>query len=177
MERHLGRIEPQAGHWGFEREGTRLQILAFRGRPRRGATTLCSLGLSHHELCSPTGHVRQELLVACADQFANDRLARLLPCAADYALVGHTALVPGQVLGPAGPLLPGSDFQALLCLQPFLHAEALFLCRETEPPTEFLWLVPIVPGEAREVASSGVGPLLERWDRDGVDLLDWTRRA
>ena len=30
--------------------------------------TLGSLGLWHHELCSPTGHVRQELVLAYEDR-------------------------------------------------------------------------------------------------------------
>src|SRR5262249_53267234 len=130
---------------------------------------------SHHALCSPRGRVRQELLLACWDRFVNRRLAGLLPLAANDALERHTALLPGQVLGPGGPLIAGSGLRALLCLDPLVYPETLGLCRDTQPPTQFLWLVPISEPEARAVESAGVRPLLDRWETAGVDLLDWDR--
>jgi hypothetical protein len=176
IERHLGVIDPQAGHWDWDhREGGLLQVIAFRDKPLPGATTLCLLGLSHHELCSPQGHVRQELLLACSDRFVNRRLAGLLPFVANDALEGHTALLHGQVLGPGEPLIPGSGLRALLCLDPFLYPKTLGLCRETQPPTEFIWLVPISEPEVKAVEGEGVDQLWERWQTEGVELLDWFR--
>jgi hypothetical protein len=176
IEAHLGLIDPRVGLWGWDhRGGTRLDVHAFRDRPLAGATTLCSFGLSEHEVCSPHGHVRQELLLACWDRFVTPRLADLAAIAANEALEGHTALLHGQVLGPAGPLIPGSELRALLCLEPFLYPDTLAVCRDTEPPTEFIWLIPISEAEAREVASAGARRLMDRWEAEEVQLLDWAR--
>jgi hypothetical protein len=175
VETHLGLIDPAVGYWAWNRaDGSCLQLVAFRNQPRAGATSLCSLGLGHHQFCSPRGHVRQELILTCWDRFVSDDLARLVPVAADYALDGHVALSPGRVLGPAGPLITGSGLQALLCLEPFLHHASFAVCTDTQPATELIWLVPISVDEARE-AANGHGVLLSRWEQEGVDLLDWYR--
>jgi hypothetical protein len=177
IEAHLGLIDPQVGLWGWDHRdtGTRLDVHGFRDSPLAGATTLCSTGLSCHELCSPRGHVRQELLLACWDRFVSRRLAGLLAIAASQALQERAALLHGQVLGPSGPLIPGSELQALLCLEPFLFPKTLTVCRDTRPPTDFIWLVPISEPEALEVASAGVSQLIDRWEAEGVQLLDWAR--
>src|SRR5579884_2452683 len=141
IEDHLGLIDPRAGAWRFEQNNVRLQVVAFRGHPRPGATTLCSLGLGWHELCSPAGHVRQELLLACLDRFLSERLAALLAWVAMDVAARHIALRPGQVYAPAGSLLAGSELAAFVCLEPLIYPPALALCRETEPPTELLWVV------------------------------------
>jgi hypothetical protein len=175
IEAHLGRIDPAVGTWRWRRRGRSTLQAAFRDRPRPGAVTVCSLGVGHHALCSTRGHVRQELLLACWGRFLSAELAGLLTAAAGYALEPHVALSPGQVLGPAGPLIPGSGLEALLCLEPRLHPATLAVCAATEPPTEFVWLVPVTPAEGREAAEGFVSELLARWERDRVDLLDWQR--
>jgi hypothetical protein len=169
-------IDPAVGAWSYRQTGRdTIQAVAFRDHPRREAVTVCSLGLGHHTLCSTRGHVRQELLVACWDDQLVPQLVSLLPIVA-WDLIGrHVALSHGQVLGPAGPLIPGSGLEALLCLEPFLHPDSFAVCEATDPPTEFLWLVPVTPVEGEEAAAGGVSELLTRWERDGVDLLDWQR--
>jgi len=176
VESHLGLIDPKAGVWGWDHaDGTLLQVAAFRDRPRKGATALCSLGLSHHQLCSPRGHVRQELFVSCLDRFVSRRLAGILPVAAQYALEQHTALRAWQVLGPAGTLLPDSVLEALLCLEPLLFPESFAICQDTNPRTEFVWLVPISRWEVAEVQAGRGEQLLTRWERGETDILDWDR--
>jgi hypothetical protein len=176
IETYLGLVDPKAGHWRWDHaDGTLLQAVAFRDRPRKGAMTLCGLGLGHHQFHSPRGPVRQELLVSCWDRFVSARLAGILPIAAQYALDQHAALQPWQVLGPAGPLIPGSALEALLCLQPLLFPESFAVCRDTNPPTEFVWLAPISRQEVADVRSGRGEELLARWERGEVDILDWGR--
>jgi Suppressor of fused protein (SUFU) len=176
LETYLGTIDPKAGYWGWDRsDGVALQGIAFRDQPRVGATTIVSLRLGHHELCSPRGHVRQELLLACWDEFVCARVAQLLPVVADYALNEHLAYAPGQVCELVEPLLPDSQFDTLLCVRPFLFPQAFAVCEETDPRTEFIWLVPVTPAEAREAAEGFTDELIARWRADRVDLLDWHR--
>jgi Suppressor of fused protein (SUFU) len=176
IESQLGLIDPKVGHWGWNHaDGTRLQVVAFRNKPVSGATTLCTLGLSRHELCSPQGHVRQELVMSCWDRFVSARLAGLFPVAAEHALETHTALQPWHILGPSGPLLPDISLQALLCREPLGFPSSFAVCEETQPPTEFVWLIPISAEEAAEVKTGQRREVLTRWQEEEFDILDWGR--
>jgi len=176
IESLLGRIDPEVGcwHWTF-RDGSTLAGAAFRDHPHAGATTVCSVGLGRHTLCSTRGHIHQEVLLACWHRYLSERLTKLVALVAEDVLASHIALSPGRVLGPAGPLIPNSGLEALLCLEPRLHGAALGVCGNTQPVTEFVWLVPITPAEAQEVSASGYEELFARWEWENVDLLDWHR--
>src|SRR5262249_29834116 len=149
VEAHLGMIDSGAGYWRFPVGGYWLQVVAFRNQPRPGAVTLCSLGLWHHELWSPTGQVRQELVLACEERLAADgRLACLLPCVGEAVLANRVALAPGQIFGPMGPVIAEvSPLEWLLCLAPRPFARSFAVWKGTEPLTQFVWLVPISAGE------------------------------
>src|SRR3954470_18531470 len=106
IEAHLGMIDSSAGYWRFPVGGYWLQVMAFRNQPRRGVTTLCSLGLWNHELPSSGGNVRQELVLTAHEKLAADgRLACVFPSIAEAILANHAAMVEGQVFGPFGPVL------------------------------------------------------------------------
>jgi hypothetical protein len=179
VEAHFGRIDPNAGYWRFPLGGYWLQVVAFRDQPRLGAITLCSLGLWHHELCSPAGAVRQEMVLACEDRLAADgRLACLFPCVAETVLASRVALAPGQVFGPLGPVIAEvSPLECLLCLLPRPFPPSFAICEGTEPLTHFTWLVPISAKEAGEVRGGNLASLERRWEKAGVDLLDWHRKT
>jgi hypothetical protein len=179
VEAHFGSIDPGAGYWRFPLGGYWLQVVAFRDQPRPGAITLCSLGLWHHELRSPTGQARQEVVLACEDRLAADgRLACLFPCVGEAVLTSRAALAPGQVFGPLGPVIAEvSPLEWLLCLPPRPFLPSFAVCKGTEPPTHFTWLVPILAEEAGEVRGGNLASLERRWEKEGVDLLDWHRKA
>jgi hypothetical protein len=179
IEAHFGRINPGLGYWRFPLGGYWLQVVAYRDQPRRGAATLCSLGLFHHELCSPTGQVRQEVVLACDARLAADgRLACVVPCVAEAVLANRVALVPGQVFGPMGPVIAEvSPLDWLLCLPPKPFPRSFAVCERTDPRTHFTWLVPISADEAAEIRDSNLTSLEHRWEAGRVDLLDWHRKA
>jgi hypothetical protein len=179
VEAHLGQIDPSAGYWRFPLGGYWLQVVAFRNQPRRGAVTLCSLGLWHHELGSHAGQVRQEVVLACEDRLAADgRLACLFPCVGEAILTSRVALAPGQIFGPLGPIIAEvSPLDWLLCLPPRPFPNSFAVCAGTQPPTDFTWLVPISADEAEMVRAGNLAALEDRWEKEGVDLLDWHREA
>jgi hypothetical protein len=176
IETYLGRIDPTAGYWRWSHSGgDMLQLLCFPECPQTGAKTICTLGLGRHEFCSPKGHTRQELLLAAHDRFICDELAATVASLAMRALEAHVALKFGEVFGPAGPLLPGSTLEAMLCLPPDPYPPSFAVCLETNSPTKFLRLMPISADEASEVRQSGTFNLLRRWKSDGTNLLDLAR--
>jgi hypothetical protein len=178
IEAHLGRMEPLNGYWRWDRtDGPPLQIIAFPDQPRPGAKTLCTLGLSKHELCSQVGHVRQELLMTAWDRFVTKELAATLAIVGTRILDAHWSFETGEVMGPAGSLLPGSELEAILCLPPDPFPTGLATCAVTEPATHFSWLVPISANEAREVNNCGIEQLLLRWKRNETDVLDLYRKG
>lgn len=154
-------------------------MVAFRDHPRPGAITLCSLGLWQHELCSPAGHVRHEVVLACEGRLAADGwLACLFPCVGEAVLTSRVALAHGQILGPLGPVIAEvSPMEWLVCLPPRPFPPSFANCEGTEPLTNFTWLVPILAEEAGEVRAGNLASLERRWEKEGVDLLDWHRKA
>jgi hypothetical protein len=179
LEAHFGRIDSSVGYWRFPLGGQWLQVVAYRDQPRPGTITLCSLGLFHHELCSPTGHVRQELVLACETGLAADgRLASLFPCVGEAVLANRMPLVPGQIFGPLGPVIAEvSPLEWLMCLPPRPFPQSFAVCEGTDPVTHFTWLVPISVDEAEEVRDNNLASLEHRWGESGVDLLDWQRSS
>lgn len=179
VEAHLGRIDPGAGYWRFPLGGSWLQVVAFRNRPRRGAITLCSLGLWHYELASPAGLVRQEVVLTCEKRLAADgRLACVFPCVAEAILTSRVAPAPGQIFGPLGSVIAEiSPLDWLLCLPPEPFPPSFAVCNRTEPPIHFTWLVPISAEEAGTVREGNLASLQHNWERERVDLLDWHRKA
>lgn len=177
VETHMGTIDPSAGYWRFPVGRHWLQVVAFRSQPRPGLTTLCSLGLWHHELTAAGGPVRQELMLACEDSMmADGRLACLFPSIAEAVLASHVALPTDQVLGPFGDVMAEiCATEWLLCREPRPFPPAFAVCAETASPTHFVWLVPISADEASQIGHGGLREVEQGWEMQGVDPLDWQR--
>jgi hypothetical protein len=177
VETHMGTIDPRAGYWRFPVGRHWLQVVAFRDQPRPGVTTLCTLGLWHHELAADHGPVRQELMLACENRMVSDgRLACLFPSIAEAVLATHEALPAGRVLGPFGPVMAEvCETEWLLCTEPRPFPPAFAVCAETACPTHFVWLVPISDDEAEQVGHGGFREVELGWEQAGVDPLDWQR--
>ena len=176
IEHALGQIDPSNGYWRWnDRKGIALQIVCFTNCPEPGAKTLCTIGLSHHELRAPDGSTRQELVLAARDRYVCDELAATLASIGLKALDSHSAFSIGNVFGPAGPLLRNVTVTAILCVPPHEYPSEFAVCSETNPPTHFLRLLPVTEQEALEAKNHGVAEMLSKCQVDGTDLLDLGR--
>lgn len=177
VETHMGTIDPRAGYWRFPVGEYWLQVVAFRKQPRPGVTTLCTLGLWHHELAAADGPMRQELMLACDDCMIGDgRMACLFPSIAGAILASGEALPAGRVVGPFGPVMAElCATEWLLCKEPLPFPPAFAVCAETASPTHFVWLVPVSAEEAERIGHGGLREVELDWERQGVDPLDWQR--
>jgi len=100
--------------------------------------------------------------------------ANLLAVAHDL-LDSHRALLRGEVVGPAGPIVPGSVLEAYYCAIPVYFSDSLATFRRTVPGTVIVWLVPISHAEAHYVWQHGWSQFEDLLVAHDPDLLDVMR--
>jgi hypothetical protein len=154
LERFLGEM---AIGWNQDPEGRRLpfQVVRFPDWHKPEVAILTTLGLSHHELSRTDGSTRQELLLAVDSRFGNLRSVQLLVVVGEMLLKAHEALALGDVIRGAGDILDRGEKTALYAATPTFLPDDFAVFVASEPPTEFVWLVPITGGEADLVDSHG----------------------
>ena len=172
LEGHLGSME---GGWSKEVHGKPLpfKVVRFRNQPQPGISTYSSLGLSSALLDLSDGRrVRQELLFAAYERSDESNIPGLITLVGRDLLESGKALLRGQVLGPAGPLLPDSSLDALYSAIPVVFPRPLRVCASTDPATVFVWLIPIARDEAELVRTSGWNRFEEILEEADPDLFD-----
>jgi hypothetical protein len=172
VEQHIGRISR-----GSELSSDRgIQAVIVDGHPTLDATSYLTLGLSNHVLTGPSGRqFRQELLGASYTRFAElNPDANLLTVAHDL-LQAQRAASRGEVIGPAGPVVPGSSLEAYYCSLPAYFSGELTGFRGSVPATTFIWLVPISHAEAHYVWEHGWSKFEDLLVERDPDLLDLMR--
>ena len=131
-------------------------LLRVDNAPSDGATTLVTAGLgdlAHHRL-------NEELVVACWADGPVDDLALVLEFLVRQLADGREPLLYGDVVGPAGSLVPGSPIEAVYVCEPtyFRQEFSRFVSGEGyEIRTR--WLVPIHADEAFAVEAKGAALL------------------
>ena len=152
LESYLGTIERG---WGE----LKLQVAKFAGAPDKGVSTFCTLGLSRTPLPMRDGRlVRQELLMSVAARYQDSAVAGFLLAFSEYVLSKNRALLRGDVVGPAAPLIPGVLASAVYCAMPVFFPDEFATFRGSDPPTVLVWLVPQPAAEAEFARRVG-------WDR------------
>lgn len=173
MEKHLG---PVIAGWQLPHPSGRVFIVKFDDRPVEGAVTYATLGLSEVVLHQHDGpEIRQELIFCCWAQETDDEAVALLKVIASDVLDSEHAFEHGQLLGPAGPLLPNATTEALLCTAPVYFPEELHELRDTNPPVLFVWLLPATKREAAFIARRGWPAFEDALEKADPDLLDLRR--
>lgn len=175
IERFLGRMR---GGWTHDDTGRRLpvSVAQFSGQPRRGATTLVTLGLSNHVLQQPDGGIRQELVFSCWERSGLRNAPGMLTHLGDYAIRRHTAFLRGEWEVYQSPLLDGTNlFGFFLGIPKGFPREFLFNTELYEEPLVFVQLFPITAAEAQLRDLKGEEALMEKLVN--ADLLDLGRRS
>jgi hypothetical protein len=156
----------------LDRVGHLMGMLSFDNRPCPGASTLMTTGLSElawHQL-------DQELLM-CLWTAEISTEAQLLLAAVARALAGGLEpLRQGDVLPPAGPLLPGTRMEALYVCGPRYFPEEMATLRlPAGRVVRLLWLIPIHESEAKFVAAEGASAFEAELVKHDPDLLSLAR--
>jgi hypothetical protein len=93
------------------------------------------------------------------------------------ALNGNRALLRGEVLGPQGPLLPGSLMEALYVGIPVYFPDEFGSCAVGGDSVVIAWLIPISKSEATYVADHGWPAFEKRLVEIDPDLTDVFRSS
>ena len=164
-ERYLGEI---ARGWSDEKQTHRIQIVSFECQPVLGVRTYASLGLSRQIVDLPGNRqIRQELLMSANDEFSAAAVAGLVLSLAEKVVGRGKALLRGEVIGPATPVVAGSTLTAIYVTNPSPFEKALTEFNSEFPPTVFAYLVPITGAEATLVREQGW-----RWFEDQLEQQD-----
>jgi hypothetical protein len=175
VESILGRID--AG-WSDEESESGIVVVRARDQPDKGASTYVTLGLSRHVLAMGAGHeVRQELVFAADHRVEGGHIAAFLQSFAEFVVGEHRALLRGEVIGPSEPVLPGTRLNAVYAAMPVLHDERLRILEGTQPPTVFVWVVPLHEEEAGFVREHGWEAFEDRLEAAEVELCDLDRES
>ena len=155
-----------------------VQVAVVEDQPVGGAQAYVTLGLSNHVFGSASQReFRMELLGASARRFEAFRPERHLLTIAHDLLDAHRAVLRGEVIGPRGPIVPGSVLEAYYCALPVYFRDGLATFRGTVPGTVIVWLVPISHAEAHFVWEHGWQRFEEMLDARDPDLLDLGRSS
>jgi hypothetical protein len=177
LEGQLGSID---GGWSETVSGERLlfKVLRFVDVPMAGGSTFATFGMSDVELALPSGKgVRQELLFSCHRAGHAKPIPGLLHVVGEDLLRAGRALARGDVIGPAGPLFPGSSLTALYSSTPVVFPESLHVWVGSTPATVFVWLIPITSPEAKLVRDLGWSKFEDLLESRDPDLFDLNRTS
>jgi hypothetical protein len=152
----------------------RLTIEEFENKPCQGAATLVTSGLAN-QLTGGTCH-QHELLVSCYPQFVTGDLVKLIGAIGTQVLQSHHPLSRGDILGPAGSLLPGLAMEALyVCPPTYFDNDFSRILISDDLDIHILWLIPLHRTEVAWVKKRGFSDFESLLEEKDPDLLDWAR--
>jgi hypothetical protein len=176
FERVLGPIHTG---WSVDPDGAPMafQIVRFTGGADTDSVGYSTLGLSRYPLSSPTSGraIRQELFMLASDSLSPDRFVSLLLQVGSMALRGRRALLRGDVIGPAGAIVPESNLTALYVTMPVYFPDEFATFAGEDGEVVIAWLVPISTREADFVSRRGWDAFEDKLVEQDLDLVDFAR--
>jgi hypothetical protein len=142
-----------------------------------GWVAFMTIGLSAHRLRSRVSEktIRQELLILVPPTHRDGPLPGILQQVGNMALDSHHALLRGDVVGPYGKLLDGTDMEALYVAPPTIFPDDFAVYEGSAGDVVIAWLIPIHHSEAHFVHRNGWSKFENRLLAADPDLLDVRR--
>ncbi|MEU5260412.1 suppressor of fused domain protein [Amycolatopsis sp. NPDC021455] len=177
LEARLGLI---TGGWSKDEEGRprEFRVAAFAEGVIPGARSFSTIGLSRHDLVSPRSgrKLRLELVAGERGGPGAEYLPGLVGQVADELLASHRALLRGDVVGPRGPLVPGSRMEAWYAAAPVYYDDGFAgVDLDDGNRAAIVWLVPISRREAEFVSANGRREFENELIKHDPDLLNLHR--
>jgi hypothetical protein len=175
LESYLG---PMSGGWSNNADGDNMpfQIAKFRSDGRCFFTTL---GLAHIHLHSAESGkgIHHELLVIVDESQEALFFPSILEQLAIMSIDSGHAFLRGQVVGPAGPIVPGSVMEAFYVAMPVYLPDSFATYSSGEGDVVIAWLVPTSAAEAASVREAGWNAFEDRLVTDNPALDDLYRAS
>jgi hypothetical protein len=177
FEKGLGQIEVG---WSVDADGRRMpfQIVRFPQGSGPGTISFATLGLGRYPLTSPDPdiEIRHELLMLAPESLRDGVLPSLIQQVGEETIHSQRPLLRGDVIGPRGPLIPGSQMEALYVTLPVYFPDEFATCEEDDHTIVIAWLVPISAGEAHYIVHHGWADFEDRLVEQDPDLTDFGRQ-
>ncbi|MBW8761509.1 MAG: suppressor of fused domain protein [Microbacterium sp.] len=181
VEHFEGTLGPIGYEWSVDPDGVKMpfQIVRFTGGSDADSVGYSTLGLSRRVLPSPTSHlhIRHELLMLAPEALKPDHVASILLQVGKMVIGMERALLRGDVIGPAGALVPGTDLTALYVTMPTYFPDEFATYSDDDGAVVIAWLVPITDSEADYVSSHGWDAFEDKLVEQDPDLVDFHRSA
>jgi hypothetical protein len=173
LEQYLGQIEVG---WSRDADDQKLpfQVVRFSGGFQPGTIAFSTLGLSQFGLTDPISgsDIHHELLTVVPESLRDGPIPGVLQQVGQEVLAAERPLLRGEVVGPRGPLVPGSAMEAFYLALPVYLPDEFAWCAEGSYDVAIAWLVPISHGEAAYVAEHGWDEFEQRLVEADPDLTD-----
>ncbi|MFV0459448.1 MAG: suppressor of fused domain protein [Actinomycetales bacterium] len=153
------------------------QIVRFAGGSDSDSVGYSTLGLSRRALVSPTSgrRIREELLMLAPEKMPADTVVSLLLQVGTMVLSSGRPLLRGNVIGPSGPLTPGSALTALYVTMPVYFPDDFATFSDATGDVIIVWLAPISSSETDYVARHGWESFEDQLVTHDPDLIDFQR--
>lgn len=173
LRSHLG-VESRREAILLDRMGRSIELLLFEDEPCAGAVTMVTAGLSS----LPRHPLDEELLMSVWKDSLTTDLQLVLEFVARQLAEGREPLTHGDVIGPAGPLVPTTKMAALyVCRPTYFPDEVATFDLDGGGTGRVWWLIPIHALEARLVEDQGAEAFEDILVREDPDLLSLERPA
>jgi hypothetical protein len=173
IEKYLGTLEYG---WSLKDQVGDIQVVKVSDCPVPGVVAYSTLGMSWTTLPMPGERmVRQELLFAAYDRYPPPKIASFLLTFCKHVLSEKRALLRGDVVGPYRPLISCVAADSIFCTLPVMFNSGLATFSGSEPPTVFVWLIPITNAEAQFVKLHGWNRFEDLLEREQPDFWNLDR--
>ncbi|NUO50455.1 MAG: suppressor of fused domain protein [Polyangiaceae bacterium] len=153
-----------------------VDVMSCRDRPGKGITSFATVRLSEHRIYRDRRDcgTRFELAAGCHSDTGD--MASALAAAAHAILLRQGFCMPGVLLrGVVAGYLP-FPFEHLLFASPWKWDQLMEPLELRGRHVSWVWAIPVSTSELELArASNGLGSLLDRFDRENVDLFDLGR--
>lgn len=173
LEGHLGLIDQG---WKDRTAPGNISVVCFRDRPFKDIVTYSTLGLSHFELPMSNGrYIREELIFTAYRNFDGAQISSFLSTIAEYIIHRNKALIRGEFIGPATPIILGTLLNSTYSTVPMIFEESFYVYDEVEPPVVFVWVLPIHDEEATYIRFNGWDKFEDLLEKKNPELWDLAR--
>lgn len=176
LEQYFGLLD--CGWYEVDGEKLPFPIWKFNHGPADGTVAFTTAGLSEHPLPSSSGGevIRHELVIFGREDERLDLLPAILVQVGETILRAGRALLYGDVLGPCGPIIPGSELTAFYVTGHAYMPDSFNVVHDDQGEhLILLWLIPITDGEAAFCREQGAEKFEAQIARVDPDFLDWDR--